>query len=289
MKRKAVGLLLAGVMTAAAGSRVQAMTYAWEGRNGMVSYYTQEERDWAVSYYEEAQWYRTEMEEALAYLKEYGVTYDREQDVVFYRGKTVRRLMDEQPGGGKKAFEMPEGEIDVYTVRGEDFRLTGVREATQEEFDELTRQQERAEKLSGDVVQIELTETSEASVEAAGAAAENADRAEATESDFQESGTAVERDYFESSKARCDEYKAAGIDCNPKDGGWLWDGRPVFWLVDEDGSMYQNGEAKQDKIYILVKRNDDGSIKEAKQITAEEVLMQRIQNMEELETGAEGQ
>ncbi len=43
------------------------------------------------------------------------------------------------------AIQMPEGEIDVYTVRGDNYRLTGVRIASQEEYGRPTRQMEAME------------------------------------------------------------------------------------------------------------------------------------------------
>lgn len=46
-------------------------------------------------------------------------------------------------------------------------------------------------------------------------------------------------------------------------------------LLDEDGSFYQNGskDAKENKIYLIVKRDEDNSIREVKQITIEEVMV----------------
>ena len=80
---------------------------------------------------------------------------------------------------------------------------------------------------------------------------------------------------------RRQEYKAAGIDCDDKDGAWMWNGKPVYWLVVENGSMYQNDSASEEKIYILVKRDTDGTILEAKQITVEEVIAAHILEKEQ--------
>ena len=44
---------------------------------------------------------------------------------------------------------MPEGEIDVYTVREDDYRLTGVRIATQEEYNQRTKEMEALEAAAG--------------------------------------------------------------------------------------------------------------------------------------------
>ena len=83
---------------------------------------------------------------------------------------------------------------------------------------------------------------------------------------------------------RREEYRAAGIDCDDRNGAWTWNGKAVYWLVDEDGSMYQNGSAAEDKIYVLVKRDTDGTILEAKQITVEEVIAAHILEKEQKKT-----
>ena len=44
---------------------------------------------------------------------------------------------------------MPDGEIDVYTVREDDYRLTGVRIATQEEYNQRTKEMEALEAAAG--------------------------------------------------------------------------------------------------------------------------------------------
>ena len=80
------------------------------------------------------------------------------------------------------------------------------------------------------------------------------------------------------SEIKIQEYKQNGIDQNPATGIWMWQGKEVHLLMDEDGSFYQNGskEAKEDKIYLIVKREEDDSISTVKQITIEEVMAERI-------------
>ena len=76
------------------------------------------------------------------------------------------------------------------------------------------------------------------------------------------------------SEIKIQEYKQKGVDQNPTTGSWMWHGKEVHLLMDEDGSYYQNGskEAKDNKIYLIVKREDDGRIKTVRQITMEEVM-----------------
>ena len=83
------------------------------------------------------------------------------------------------------------------------------------------------------------------------------------------------------SEIKIQEYKQNGIDQNPTTGIWMWHGKEVHLLMDEDGSYYQNGskEAKDNKIYLIVKREDDGRIKTVKQITMEEVMAERIAHL----------
>ena len=83
------------------------------------------------------------------------------------------------------------------------------------------------------------------------------------------------------SEIKIQEYKQNGIDLDSATGSWMWHGKEVHLLMDEDGSYYQNGskEAKDNKIYLIVKREDDGRIKTVKQITMEEVMAERIAHL----------
>ena len=86
-------------------------------------------------------------------------------------------------------------------------------------------------------------------------------------------GTCVVGDNL-NSEIKIQEYKQNGIDLDSATGSWMWHGKEVHLLMDEDGSFYQNGskEAKDNKIYLIVKREDDGRIKTVRQITMEEVM-----------------
>lgn len=291
MKRKAVSVLLGGAMVmAVCGSSAQARTYGYDIGEGKTIYVIESGDDAEQSLEEQkrlSDWHVAEMEDQIAYLEKYGVTYNADEDVLYYEGKTVRWLIDEQMGNTYKAFQMPEGEIDVYTTRGEDYKLTGVRVATQGEYEERTREDETA-KLEmeaaedGSVIHtftcdtgaeyIEGEYSSQETVVITEDAVSGTDIAEKTCEDY-----AVEGDYEESEK-KIKEYKENGIDYDSKNGCWMWQGKMVYYLMDENGSTCQNGakEAKENKIYILVKRNMDGSVKEVKQITAEEVMKERI-------------
>ena len=221
MKRKIAALLMGATLSVAVcGYSVQAMTYGYDmggkvfiSEDSSSSNLTEKEKE------KLSDWHKEEMRNELAYLECYGVTYDADSDTLYYQGKTVRWLIDRQIGDTYKSIQMPEGEIDVYTVREDDYRLT----------------------------------------------VENAvETAEGT--------CAVGDDH--DSEIKIQEYKQKGIDQNPTTGSWMWHGKEVHLLMDEDGSFYQNGskEAKDNKIYLIVKREDDGRIKTVRQITMEEVM-----------------
>ena len=245
-------------------------------------------------------WHKEEMRNELAYLECYGVTYDADSDTLYYQGKTVRWLIDRQLEDTYKSIQMPEGEIDVYTVREDDYRLTGVRIATQEEYDQRTKEMEALEAAAGKessyVQEAVDTETGssihmfaydEETVTEAndGSATETAVVTEDVVSNYAEQkdtvenavetaeGTCVVGDNL-NSEIKIQEYKQNGIDLDSATGSWMWHGKEVHLLMDEDGSFYQNGskEAKDNKIYLIVKREDDGRIKTVRQITMEEVM-----------------
>lgn len=209
-------------------------------------------------------WHREEMREQIAYLEIYGVAYDGEADQILYQGKTVRCLIDRKIDNTCRVIQMPEGDIDLYTVRADDFRLTGVRIATLEEYEKNTE-----EGVSSSGLEVWAEDVAQ---EEERAAYWTEDECTATEGYIE---TKEEKEEWEK-KVR--EYEQAGILIDNQSGSWLWEKKPIYMLVDENGSMYQNGaeEAIRNKIYVIVKRNSDGSISEAKQVTLEEVMMEQI-------------
>lgn len=243
-------------------------------------------------------WHREQMREQVAYLESYGVTYDADTDRILYQGKTVRWLIDRQIDNTYMALQMPEGEIDLYTERSEDFRLTGVRIASQEEYDERTeeegkpvRAEQAAEVIKDSLAEdawsgskAEETTVAEDVLEEAISPGQSENEpvdfayeatAEATVA--MESGTLTEEEREEQER-RMREYEQAGILYDEKTGCFLWNHKPIHYLIDENGGISTNGseEAIKNKIYVIVKRNDDGTIKEAKQVTVEEAVSEQI-------------
>lgn len=292
MKRKSAVLLMGAALSlAACGYSVRAMTYAYDlGEKGVYAEPAEEDRK------KLALWHKEEMRNELAYLACYGVTYDTESDTLYYRGKTVRWLCDEQIEDTYKAIQMPEGEIDVYTVRRDDYRLTGVRIATQEEFDRKTKELEAEAKKeassTGSILHTFACDEEKVTDSKDGLTTGTAEIKEDIVVNDAEQKEAVEEaevfDVFEdedmiASERKIQEYKKNGIGQEPAAGSWTWQGKEIQLLMDEDGSFYQNGskEAKEGKIYLIVKRKADGSIKAVRQITIEEVMAERIAHLKD--------
>ncbi len=240
----------------------QAFTEAADG-----ALLTEEEREKRLA------WYKASMQEAVAYLEKYGVSYDIQNDRLLYNGQTVRWLIDEQIDGNCQAIHMPEGEIDLYTVRTKDYTLTGVRTATQEEYDERTRKDELEAKQFYGTEQTALEEGGNALYDGVTVYSEPEGGVLYTWVEEVCDGSEGAWAYTEAEKKKAAEYAEAGI-TRSQSGGWLWNGKAIYFLLDEDGGLSVNNtsETEKDKIYILVKRSEDGSIKEVKQVTGEEVL-----------------
>lgn len=332
MKRKAVSLLLGGIITiGACASSAQAMTYAYSteaGNGGSVTYVirgSEEEQESAsgeedVAVYDynalseenQEEFYfslQGEIGDQIADLEDYGVTYDAENGVIYYQGKSVRYLIDAQSDDVCMMIRMSEGEIDVYTQRDENGKLSGVRTATEDEYDAQTKRDEAAAEAEsvtaanvygpvedeeygtyvlafdsdGDTGESSIAGTYRLTVDAADDVSveystDGDDAAEETTAE----GTVIIS--FDEGAEKREAYAAHGIGYDETEGSWLWQDKAVCYLMDEDGSVYQNGsqEAKENRIYLLVKRDSDGNIEEVKQITAEDVVKEKI--IRDLET-----
>ena len=277
MKRKIAALLMGTTLSVAVcGYSVQAMTYGYDmggkvfiSEDSSSSNLTEEEKE------KLSDWHKEEMRNELAYLECYGVTYDADSDTLYYQGKTVRWLIDRQLEDTYKSIQMPEGEIDVYTVREDDYRLTGVRIATQEEYDQRTKEMEALEAAAGKESSYEQeavdTETGssihmfaydEETVTEAndGSATETAVVTEDVVSNYAEQkdtvenavetaeGTCVVGDNL-NSEIKIQEYKQNGIDLDSATGSWMWHGKEVHLLMDE--------EEKGNHIRVLLKPGTD--------------------------------
>lgn len=316
-KRRIVQVLGVTALVALSAVGVQAKTYSYdlggeeesrilymteeansagysEAENGTIVEYGSPEEISGLSKEEQKQledWHKEEMRQQLAYLESYGVAYDGEKDEILYQGKKVRWLIDRQIGDTYMAIQMPEGEIDLYTERDDNLKLTGVRIATEEEYEERTRQDSNLQAqmpIMGSASESgygDETVTTEAQKEEAVLA--QGDYQEAAELEDQTSDsceeTAVDsligskEDRAKDERKR-KEYAQAGIGYDDQTGCWMWGNQYIYMLMDEDGSLYTCGvsQAEKNKTYIVVKRNEDGSIREANEVTIEEVMKEMM-------------
>ena len=72
---------------------------------------------------------------------------------------------------------------------------------------------------------------------------------------------------------RIKEYGEAGI-TQDDDGSWMWEGRKVRILLDDDGSIYMSNadQEKENGVYLYVERNESGEIKKVNAVDAKEIL-----------------
>lgn len=292
MKTKYLACMAAAGLLACTSLVANAETKAVGGADGIIRYYSGE--GVAYSYNPEGmtdeelqRWEAADREqkrESLAYLEKYGVTYDADKDHILYQGKTVRWLLDEQFDGIYATYFTKGGEIDLYTERDENSKLTGVREATKEEYDKQTKLDEENEKNLSSYAGNETAYAYDSSVlaEDAGSVDVEGYVGESAAETTVDYGTRVftEKEKLENEK-RSKEYEAAGIGKN-EHGSWTWKGDPIYMLMDDDGSMYQNGseQTRKNKIYVYVSRDENGNIIEAEKVEPKDLLQHKADSQD---------
>lgn len=267
---------------------------------------------------------KQQFKESLAWLEKYGVTYDLEEDAILYQGKTVRYLIDEQRElGGSAIYSMPEGQVDVYTIRDETGAAVGVREATEEEYSQNSDLISGAVGSFADEVAVAIDEGEEAALEGSylfscggeevSVETESADGiSESPKQDDLKSFYIAEENggslrstdvYEEEIREQCsegisyipsaeelaqerkreEEYAAIGI-TKDDNGGWLWEGKSVYFLLDEDGSIHMNSTAKtnEERIYLFVSRDGEGTALKAEAVGGKELLEKKAELDERL-------
>lgn len=312
MKNKVILAMAAAAGLGIAGyaMNTQAMTTARESEDGTVEYrvftgnaaesYEEWESTDQVSAKDDENFRKQEIKDNLAFLKEYGVTYDVEKDAIYYGKDKVRWLIDGKPlGNCTDSYYTQGGTIDVYTVRDKDGAITGVRKATEEEFNQRDEQKltgvitgtfktaeedyaENAEDFTGLVIGNASETVVESSIdsEASGdqkSSANQESSANQGSSAAQESSADTESEslaeYRIKIKNREEEYAKVGIG-QDEDGCWTWKGKKVYLLLDDDGGMavFGNERAKKDRIYLYISRDEDGNIVKVEAVSAAELL-----------------
>ncbi len=75
------------------------------------------------------------------------------------------------------------------------------------------------------------------------------------------------------------EYAEIGITVS-KDGTWLYDGKEISFLLDEDQGVYSNDTDGKEKLYVYVLRDADGKVEQAQVVDGGEL----IERMAELDS-----
>lgn len=293
----ALGMVMCAGMVISTGMTADAKTTGIIREDGSNVYYTDGGGAFSVNLEgmtgeEREKWenaWRIHMKEGLAYLEPYGVTYDEEKDEIRCEGETVRWVIDERKNGDYYreyyTFRTSDGTVDLYTQRDEKGGLTGVQKSTAEEFEQRTKEDEelgRCERADGvaaeSAAEVQTAENDIVTQDQEAECVKDSGRAAAGDIEIaEEASTAADFGMTEEEKERVREktkmYGAAGIEKN-KNGSWLWEGKEIFLLLDDDGSLYQNGseEAKENRICIYVARDKEGRVTEARQVTPEESL-----------------
>lgn len=87
----------------------------------------------------------------------------------------------------------------------------------------------------------------------------------------------------EAYEKEAESLREIGIDQNER-GCWTWHGKEIFIMLDENGGIYQNGseEAKREKLYIFVSRDEDGNPLKAEVMDGKELLREMaLEDMED--------
>lgn len=69
--------------------------------------------------------------------EEYGLTYDKDKDMFYYKGEAVRSFFDKLNIDSYFFITRPKGNIDIKALRNEENKLIGIASVSKEEYDNL--------------------------------------------------------------------------------------------------------------------------------------------------------
>lgn len=276
MKRKAILAIFTAALTLSLTAvPAYAMSYAHSHANGSLDIHHTDSPDHAKGLKQ----HHAEMHESLAYLQDFGVSYNEKEDAIYYQDQKVRYLIDDLDDNSGRSYHLGSGEIDVYTERDKDYKLTGVRIATEKEFQEQTDWEKSAETTCDYAIAAEgsTAQETDSTVQSTDTqiAQDSISKGMAIENDTAK--TAVAEDSPSESSAedeeKVKEYRKAGI-TQSKQGSWLWKGEEINLLMDDDGSLYQNNSssASKNKVCVYVSRDPKGKLVKAEKVTGKEIL-----------------
>lgn len=183
---------------------------------------------------------KNEKQKRYAVYEPFGLTYDREKDLFFYEGETVRYFKDAISLSCINGFFYENGTVDLTGIRDTGGELTGLSKASKEEYEKRTeRQAEEEEERESFMGQA---------AEAAG------------EEDAVGQGGAIEADM----------YRKEGISYDYMEECWMYGDRPIKFFYDA-GHITLQDNAVSDGININVIRDQKGEVEKVVEITDSEM------------------
>lgn len=158
----------------------------------------------------------------------YGMTYDKEKDRFFYNGQIVRYFKDQESVENTNAFFFDDGVVDVEAIRNASGTLTGLKQSSDADFKAKT---EKQEELKAEFEMVGIVENN---------------------STFQLGNPNYRDDSL-------DDYTAFGVFYDEAAGKWMYDGKVIHILYDEDHSTYCDSSAN-DGINLTVIRDKNCNI-----------------------------
>ncbi|WP_157950011.1 M56 family metallopeptidase [Vallitalea okinawensis] len=183
----------------------------------------------------------------IAIYENYGLTYDEEQDMFFYNGKTVKYFYDQLNASNSYYFIMrPKGEISLKALRNEVNELTGITVISNHEEDNLSQQF------------FSESNSSQTAIHEEKSVSHNTEKAP-----FESRTDKIAKD--------CYPYKAYGLAYDPSSDMLYYQGEAVYSFFDEiDTNRYFFITRPTGSIFIKALRNEDGQLVGIDYASAEE-------------------
>lgn len=219
---------------------------------------------------------------------EFGLTYD-DDDVFRYQGKTVRRFIDL---GGVLTFTRAvpndyDKSVDLTAVRDMSGKLTGISQASREEFEERTKQIVQSQKEQEEFLKNHPNVTAYSTNPTAGSEPGNSTATAGTtycigqETSNRDSATSNNHDFVDTS---LNDYIDYGVSYDNVSKAWVFNGKSIYFLLDSGHQVYLNFRedntsddfadkiAASNGVFIKVLRNSVGSIDKIIEMTVEEAV-----------------
>lgn len=171
---------------------------------------------------------RNKIVEQYSMYEVYGMTYDKEKDRFFYNGKIVRYFKDQESAENTNSFFFGDGVVDVEPIRNASGILTGLKQSSDADFNAKTEKHEEMK-----------VEFEKVGIDANSSCCELGDP-----------------NYCDDS---LDVYTPFGVSYDKATKKWMYDGKIIHVLYDEDYSLYCDSSAN-DGINLKVIRDKNHNI-----------------------------